>query len=182
MNLGVLIRQQRGSNNMTLRELEGKIGMPHPQISRYENGKTGLKDEVAIEILVKGFDIPYSEAKDMVAEFKMKEAYKELSKQRKEELIFELNEKLSQNPDFLNDSANWIPIPEKPKTEILNDDKTTKLAKRMKEVNATQGALARQTGISRTHINNLLHNKNKVTLGTARKIAEALYTTIDEIF
>lgn len=112
MNLGRLIKNQRSDFDMTLRELEEKIDMPHPQISRYETGKTNLKDKTAVEILVKGFDIPYSKAKDMVAEFKMKEASKELSEESREEIMRGFNKEIFgvEDPSFLDDDKNWIPV------------------------------------------------------------------------
>lgn len=94
--LGKLLAKIRNEKNLSLRGLEKIYGMKGSQISRYEKGRTGLKEETAIDILTKGFDIPYSEAKKMILKWQIKEARKKLNEK---EIIKEITE-------FLLDQKN----------------------------------------------------------------------------
>lgn len=68
VSLAEKINSARGSNRKTRKR------MFDSQLSRYETGKTKLTEDVCMEIFTLGFDMPYSEAKRRIAEFKIKEA------------------------------------------------------------------------------------------------------------
>ncbi len=68
------LKNLRLNNQMNLRELAHKVGKSHPQYSRIENGKVLPEDDTIMEILMKGFDFPYSKAKDTLAQWRMEEA------------------------------------------------------------------------------------------------------------
>ena len=77
--LGKLILKLRREKGLTLLDLEKKTGILIQQISRYENDKSDPKIDTLMDILMKGFDIPYSEAKDMIAKHQIEQAKEDLS-------------------------------------------------------------------------------------------------------
>ena len=64
--LGQLIQRVRNNAGLSLKDLEKISKMKDSQVSRYENGKTSLKEETALSLL-KFCDIPHSEAIRMIA-------------------------------------------------------------------------------------------------------------------
>ena len=106
MHLGILIKQIRQEKGINTAEFERITGIKYPQMSRYENGKTELKEDKCLEILMKGFDIPYSQAKDTIQEFKEDEARSNMSNKKKVEITIKYLELEYENdPDFFKETV-----------------------------------------------------------------------------
>lgn len=72
--IGKYLKKIREDKQITIRELGSKMGKTPPQYSRIENGKVLPNDDTILDILVRGLDIPYSQAKDMVAQWRVEDA------------------------------------------------------------------------------------------------------------
>lgn len=92
-NLGKLLSNIRQKNNTTIAELGRKIEIGRPQLSKWEHGIYPLKEEKLMDILIRGFDIPYSQAKQMIAEFKADEATKNMEDEPRSKYLKKLNKR-----------------------------------------------------------------------------------------
>ena len=73
------LKYLRTMKGMTVREVAEKINKGHAHLSLIENGRVNPADETIIEILIKGFDFRPSEAKDIVAQWRIEDALKKAS-------------------------------------------------------------------------------------------------------
>lgn len=72
--IGKNIKTLRLNAGLTLKELAKKLGKEYNQYSKIENEKVSPNDETIMEILVKALEVPFSKAKDLVAQWRAEEA------------------------------------------------------------------------------------------------------------
>lgn len=77
--IGKYLKKIREDKGITIRELGNKMGKTPPQYSRIENEKVLPNDDTILDILVRGFDMPYSEAKDMISQWRVEDALEKAS-------------------------------------------------------------------------------------------------------
>lgn len=72
------LRKSRG-DLFTLDYLQDKTGVPKGHLSRIENNKVHPTHEMLLKVLMHGFDMKPSEAKNLIAEWKVEEALSQAS-------------------------------------------------------------------------------------------------------
>lgn len=74
--LGKLLKSLRKSNGpiYTLDYIQEKSGVPKGHLSRIENGKVMPTEEMLMKILMHGFNLRPSEAKDLIAKWRIEDA------------------------------------------------------------------------------------------------------------
>ena len=71
--IGKNIKRIRLEKEMTLEQLAEKLGKSYPHIQAIESGRSQPKDETILHILVDGFDYRPSEAKNLMAEWRIED-------------------------------------------------------------------------------------------------------------
>ena len=72
--IGRNLKRLRIERDITQVKLSEKSGILRPQISGIENGRISPEEKTLLDILIKGFDIPYSQATNLIAEWRIEEA------------------------------------------------------------------------------------------------------------
>lgn len=71
--IGQNIRALRKTRGLTLEGVASKLGKEYTHLSVIENGRSTPRDETILDILVIGLDLPYSKAKDLIAQWRIEE-------------------------------------------------------------------------------------------------------------
>lgn len=77
--IGKNIKAIRLNKGMTLEQLAEKLGKSYPHIQAIESGRSQPKDETILDMLIKGFDLPYSEALNLLSQWRIEDALKKAS-------------------------------------------------------------------------------------------------------
>lgn len=71
------LKKLREKNNLTLKELESRVGYGTGNLSSYENGKLKAQDATLVRILTQGYKMGKKEAKIMIALWRKEEFERE---------------------------------------------------------------------------------------------------------
>lgn len=81
--IGRNLKRLRIAANLKQTELAEKAGLSRPHLSALENGRTTPEEKTILDILMHGFDMKPSDAKNMIAEWKVEEALSHASDPKK---------------------------------------------------------------------------------------------------
>lgn len=81
--LGSRLKNLRLNSGMTQEILSKKTGVQRPYLSNLENLRSNPEDEMVERILIKGFNIPYDQVRDLIAQWKAEEALSKASNPEK---------------------------------------------------------------------------------------------------
>jgi len=101
--IGTNLKRLRINSGLKQSEIADRVGISRPHLSSLENGRTSPEEKTLLDILVRGFDIPYSKAKDTMAKWHIEEALDNASDPSQV-----INDIVGDNNIVINGSGNTV--------------------------------------------------------------------------